>query len=85
MRSGGGLVVSPAHCTHAVDIDHAACDVREQLRRVEPPESLLRDEQRLLDHCCRVSTFLKRLARAVRSRTVAKGESTGLGTLLQSR
>ena len=42
--SGSGLVVSPVHCTHAVDVDHAARNVGEQLRRVEPPEGLLADE-----------------------------------------
>jgi len=51
---GGGLVVSPVHRTHTVDVDHAARDVREQLRGVEPLEGLLRDEQRLLDHRRRV-------------------------------
>ena|SRR5437867_1827855 len=50
MRSGGDLIVSPVHGTHTVDINHAARDVREQLRGVETPEGLLRDEQRLPDH-----------------------------------
>lgn len=36
--SGGGFVVSPVHRTHAVDVYHAARNVREQLRRVEPPK-----------------------------------------------
>src|SRR6266700_2866098 len=63
MRSGGDLIVSPVHGTHTVDINHAARDVREQLRRVETPEGLLRDEQRLPDHRRRVLHLLEPFGR----------------------
>jgi hypothetical protein len=49
MRSGGDALSAPVHCTHSVDVDFAAGDVGEQLRRIEPPERFLRNEQRLPD------------------------------------
>src|SRR2546428_462840 len=52
MRSGGGALSAPVHCTDTVDVDHPARDVGEQLGRVEPPERFRRDEQRLPDHRC---------------------------------
>ena len=38
MRSGGDRLLASVHRTYAVDVDLAARDVGEQLRRVEPPE-----------------------------------------------
>src|SRR5206468_788949 len=63
MRSGGGLPLALVHGTHAVDINPAARGVREQLRRVQPPERLLRDEQCLPDPRRRVLDLLVSLGR----------------------
>ena len=49
MRSGGDALGAPVHGTYSVDVDHAARDVREQLRRIEAPKRFLREQQGLPD------------------------------------
>src|SRR5437867_3386203 len=63
MRSGGDALGASVHCTNSVEIHDAARDVREQLRRVEPPEHLFCDEQRLPDHRRRVLHLFETLGR----------------------
>ena len=54
----GGALAAPVHCPDSVDVHDSVRDVCEQFRRVEPPERLLRDEQRLPDHRRRVLHLL---------------------------
>ena len=61
MRSGGDAFSAPVHGTDAVDVDHAARDIGEQLGRVEAPERFLRNEQRLPDDRGGVLHFLEPL------------------------
>src|SRR5437899_847519 len=63
MRSGGGLPLALVHRTYSVDVHDPARDVGKQLRRVQPPERLLRDEQRLPDHRGCVLHLLEALGR----------------------
>src|SRR5262249_57735778 len=60
---------------YSVDADHPARDVGEQLGRIGPAEGFLHDRRRRPDHGRRVLHFLNPLAAAVRSRTVANGDS----------
>ena len=48
-----------------------------ELGRIEPPERVLCDEQRLPDHRRCILHLLEPLGRGVRSRAAAKGDSTG--------
>src|SRR5437016_1307962 len=63
MSSGGGLPLALVHRTYSVDVHDPARDVGKQLRRVQPPERLLRDEQRLPDHRGCVLHLLEALGR----------------------
>src|SRR5215467_15479555 len=63
MRSGGDRLLASVYRTYAVDVDLAARDVGEQLRRVEPPERLLCDAQGLPDHRPRILHLLEALGR----------------------
>src|SRR5437879_13291169 len=63
MRSGGGLPLALVHRTYSVDVHDPARDVGKQLRGVETPERLLRDEQRLPDHRGCVLHLLEALGR----------------------
>src|SRR5438034_8630548 len=63
MRSGGGLPLALVHGTYSVNVHDPARDVGKQLRRVQPPERLLRDEQRLPDHRGCVLHLLEALGR----------------------
>src|SRR6266568_2637509 len=60
---GGGLPLALVHRTYSVDVHDPARDVGKQLRRVQPPERLLRDEQRLPDHRGGVLHLLEALGR----------------------
>jgi hypothetical protein len=50
----GDSLRASVHSTHSVDVHDPARDIGQQLRRVEPPERLLRDEQPLPDDGRRV-------------------------------
>jgi hypothetical protein len=77
MRSGNSALSAPVHCTDSADVDDTARYVGEQLRRVDPSERLLRDEHFLQITSVACSTFLNRLAAALRSHTATKGDSSG--------
>ena len=53
MRSGGGLLIAPVHCTHSVDVLDAVRDIGKQLGRIETPEGVLGHQQRLPDQSVR--------------------------------
>ena len=77
MRSGGDLLVASVHNTYSVDVDQAARDVGEQFGRIEPAEDFSAISGVFQITAVAFSTFLNRLAAAVRSRTAANGDSTG--------
>jgi len=74
-----------ASLTLSVDVDLAARDVREQLRRVEAPEGLLRNEQGIPDHGRRVLNFLEPLGRIPLRRVADLRQQTPLFRLPRQR
>ena len=77
MRSGGGLLIAPVHGTHSVDVLDAVRDIGKQLGRIERRKVCSATSSVFQITAVAFSTFLNRLAAAVRSRTAANGDSTG--------
>ena len=77
MRSGGGLLIAPVHCTHSVDVRDAVVTSGSNLGASRRRKVCSATSSVFQITPVAFSTFLNRLAAAVRSRTAANGDSTG--------